>query len=120
MATTGLYLASPALAALLKAVMGPSATYVPGHVATFGLAIATRLLLGGPVPVLLVAASATFAIALVFRELDKPDCDAFPVGTHFLWHIFNGITIGPALLSVERERATHRPPLMREHKPTVC
>lgn len=107
-ATIGLYLASPALAAFLKPVMGPSATYVPGLVATFGLAIATRLLRGGPVPWHLVAAGVTFAIALVFRELDKPVCDTFPTGTHFLWHIFNGVTIGLALLSAERERGIRR------------
>jgi hypothetical protein len=115
-ATIGLYLASPALAAFLKPVMGPSSTYVPGLVATFGLAIATRLLRGGPVPWHLVAAGGTFAIALFFRELDKPVCDSFPTGTHFLWHIFNGVTIGLALLSAERERLTRRPLRLRERR----
>jgi hypothetical protein len=28
--------------------------------------------------------------ALLFRSIDQQACDAFPLGTHFLWHLFNG------------------------------
>jgi hypothetical protein len=32
--------------------------------------------------------------SLTFRTLDGPLCDALPLGTHFLWHILNGIMLG--------------------------
>lgn len=33
-------------------------------------------------------------VSLVFRSLDEAVCGAFPVGTHFLWHVLNGIMLG--------------------------
>lgn len=33
-------------------------------------------------------------VSLVFRSLDEGVCGAFPVGTHFLWHVLNGIMLG--------------------------
>ena len=33
-------------------------------------------------------------LSLAFRTLDGPLCDQVPVGTHFLWHILNGIMLG--------------------------
>jgi len=33
-------------------------------------------------------------VSLTFRTLDEPLCAAIPVGTHFLWHILNGIMLG--------------------------
>lgn len=32
--------------------------------------------------------------SLVFRSLDAPVCDRWPVGTHFLWHLLNGTMLG--------------------------
>ena len=40
------------------------------------------------------AAGTAFAIALSFRTLDRDICTDFPLGTHFLWHLFNGLMIG--------------------------
>jgi hypothetical protein len=34
------------------------------------------------------------AASLTFRILDGPLCDVLPVGTHFMWHILNGIMLG--------------------------
>ena len=34
------------------------------------------------------------AVSLTFRALDGPVCDVFPIGTHFMWHILNGIMLG--------------------------
>jgi len=34
------------------------------------------------------------ALSLMFRMLDRPVCDVFPIGTHFMWHILNGIMLG--------------------------
>lgn len=33
-------------------------------------------------------------VSLTFRTLDGPLCDAVPLGTHFLWHILNGLMLG--------------------------
>lgn len=33
-------------------------------------------------------------VSLTFRTLDGPLCEALPLGTHFLWHILNGIMLG--------------------------
>ncbi len=34
------------------------------------------------------------ALSLTFRALDGPVCDTFPIGTHFMWHILNGVMLG--------------------------
>lgn len=33
-------------------------------------------------------------LSLIARSADMAVCDGFPLGTHFLWHIFNGIMLG--------------------------
>jgi hypothetical protein len=33
-------------------------------------------------------------VSLVFRSLDQIVCAAFPLGTHFIWHILNAIMLG--------------------------
>lgn len=38
---------------------------------------------------LIVAAISLLAVSLLFRRLDKELIDVFPMGTHFLWHIFS-------------------------------
>ena len=100
--TMGLYLLSPWLEALLRPILGASAAYAPGLVATFGVAAAAPALRRGPAPPLLLAAGLAFAVALIFRLLDQPLCGSWPAGTHFLWHLFNGLSIGLALLAAER------------------
>ncbi len=32
--------------------------------------------------------------SLVFRSIDEPLCGAWPLGTHFLWHILNAVMLG--------------------------
>ena len=32
--------------------------------------------------------------SLTFRSVDELICDSFPTGTHFMWHILNGIMLG--------------------------
>jgi hypothetical protein len=40
----------------------------------------------------LMLASILLFVALVFRSIDMVVCEAFPYGTHFLWHLINGLT----------------------------
>lgn len=45
--------------------------------------------------VYLLSAVGTFSLALFFRIIDKDiGAKVFPMGTHFLWHIFGGVSVG--------------------------
>lgn len=33
-------------------------------------------------------------VSLTFRSLDETLCSAIPIGTHFMWHILNGVMLG--------------------------
>jgi hypothetical protein len=41
-------------------------------------------------PALLLVASGVLVVSLTLRTIDNIVCPAFPLGTHFLWHILNG------------------------------
>lgn len=41
----------------------------------------------------LVGAGCLFAVSLFFRSIDHAVCTALPVGTHFFWHVFNGLVL---------------------------
>ncbi|MBV2360465.1 ceramidase [Thalassococcus sp. CAU 1522] len=42
----------------------------------------------------LLIGSAILAASLTARTIDLPLCDAFPLGTHFLWHCLNALMLG--------------------------
>ena len=44
-------------------------------------------------PLILLAATGVFFVALCFRTFDSTLCPDFPFGTHFLWHLLNGIVL---------------------------
>ncbi len=46
-------------------------------------------------------------VSLTFRTLDAPLCGAVPVGTHFMWHILNGVMLGWMIEVYRRHRAAH-------------
>lgn len=41
----------------------------------------------------LLVASGVFLLSLSFRTLDQTVCPYLPIGTHFLWHLFNGVLL---------------------------
>lgn len=47
-------------------------------------------------------AAAVFTLALVFRTVDIAVCPDFPIGTHFVWHLLNGLMIGLLLQAIVR------------------
>ncbi|HRO12774.1 ceramidase domain-containing protein [Amaricoccus sp.] len=53
-----------------------------------------------PIASLLLAATLVFLAALVFRTIDMAVCATFPLGTHFLWHLLNGLTVGLILTAM--------------------
>ncbi|WP_111401209.1 ceramidase domain-containing protein [Meridianimarinicoccus zhengii] len=42
----------------------------------------------------LLIAAGICAVSLTARSLDEPLCAAIPIGTHFLWHVLNGVLLG--------------------------
>jgi hypothetical protein len=44
-------------------------------------------------PKLLLWATAIFSVSLFLRSIDMAVCKYFPVGTHFFWHLFNGLLV---------------------------
>jgi len=41
----------------------------------------------------ILAAAAIFAVSLSFRTVDRMLCGAFPLGTHFVWHLLNAVVL---------------------------
>lgn len=42
----------------------------------------------------LAIGAAIVCLSLFFRSIDEPLCNLLPFGTHFMWHILNGIALG--------------------------
>lgn len=57
----------------------------------------------------IAAAAAVFALSLVFRTVDLALCQLVPFGTHFMWHLLNGVMMGLILFAMVR----FTPPLRR-------
>lgn len=64
--------------------------YLPPLLAIAGLGL-TVWLQRGPEPFLLPLAATVFAIAILARSIDWQV--PFPCGTHFLWHLLNGLVL---------------------------
>lgn len=45
------------------------------------------------------------AVSLAFRSLDNAVCGTLPLGTHFLWHVLNGVMLGWMILVLVRHAA---------------
>ncbi|MCB8823242.1 ceramidase domain-containing protein [Microvirga rosea] len=52
----------------------------------------------------LLWAALVFAVSLVFRSFDQAICATLPIGTHFLWHILNGVVLGILTLAAIAHR----------------
>jgi hypothetical protein len=42
----------------------------------------------------LLVGAGILAVSLTFRALDEPLCAVLPIGTHFMWHLLNGLMLG--------------------------
>ncbi|NEO52516.1 MAG: ceramidase [Okeania sp. SIO3B5] len=73
-------------------VFNGSLSYVPALVYLLGLGI-YNFQTKKQKKFMFLAGVVTFLIALFFRTLDQAICPVFPIGTHFLWHIFNGVML---------------------------
>lgn len=61
----------------------------------------------------IIGATLAFAVSLVFRTIDMRVCGAFPLGTHFAWHLLNAVLVALLLQMLLRARALSKPPVDR-------
>ncbi|HEU0223098.1 MAG TPA: ceramidase domain-containing protein [Paracoccaceae bacterium] len=87
---------SAAIAALTRAALG-SVNGSEGYFGVFVFILAYAALLGSRAPATgqgLLAGAGLLALSLVARSADEALCPAWPLGTHFLWHLLNAIMLG--------------------------
>jgi hypothetical protein len=73
-------------------LLNGSLSYAPAFLVLFGLGL-YHYQERKREPMVLLAAAGVFLLALSFRTLDQAVCPYFPVGTHFLWHLCNGMLL---------------------------
>ncbi len=56
----------------------------------------------------LATGAGILVVSLTFRSIDEPLCGALPLGTHFLWHILNGVMLGWMIEVYRRHRLAER------------
>lgn len=81
------------LARDLFPALGGTADYVPLPILIFvyGLGLLRRAPKTGAG---LLIGAGILVVSMTARTIDLPLCDSWPVGTHFLWHILNGVMLG--------------------------
>lgn len=82
-----------------------SMQYLPALLALVGFAAVTWFR-RHPARHYVTVAAITFLVSLFFRTIDLTACAATGIGTHFMWHILNGVMIGLLLQVLLR----HLPP----------
>jgi len=97
------------LALATKAQLNGSEGYAPALALLLGSAILLTLM-KHPAARWIGAASGVFVVSMVARSIDLALCEAFPIGTHFLWHGLNGLMIGLLLLGIIRHGSLARAP----------
>ncbi len=85
--------------------LGDSAGYAP--VPLLILIYAVLLRHRAPKTALGLAVGAcVLIVSITFRSLDVPLCGVWPVGTHFLWHVLNGVMLGWMIEVYRRSKAS--------------
>jgi Ceramidase len=79
-----------------------SVGYLPALVALIVVARAAH----GPARRGLELAAMIFTISLALRTIDLATCDAFPLGTHFSWHLLNALVLYVLLQTAIKETAS--------------
>jgi hypothetical protein len=79
-----------------------SVGYLPALVALIVVARTTR----GPARRALELAVMLFTLSLALRTIDLDACEAFPLGTHFLWHLLNAAVLYALLRAAIRTTST--------------
>jgi hypothetical protein len=56
----------------------------------------------------LIACAVILFAGFVFRAIDQDVCEAFPLGTHFMWHVLIGLMLAVTLTAVARYGAPRK------------
>lgn len=72
--------------------MNGSGAYLPALVASVLVSLAL-LRQGHPAQLNVSLASSVLFVSLIFRTADQVLCGLLPMGTHFIWHILNGLVL---------------------------
>ncbi len=80
------------LASQLPPLLNGSLAYAPAFVVLILLG-AFHMFNAEQEPWMLLLAAGVFHVSLIFRTFDNAVCDQFPLGTHFLWHLCNGLVL---------------------------
>jgi hypothetical protein len=105
-ATAGFAAFNIAFAPGVKAVIGSAALaglngsegYFPAALALLAIgALLVRTASDSSAGRALLLGAAVFLVSLTFRTLDRTICGLVPIGTHFLWHLLNGLLLAVLL-----------------------
>ena len=100
-----LYVGAALLGRHYKVFMNSVLMYVPALALSLAVGV-YHLRAEKREPWLLLAGAGAFCLALFFRTIDKWICPCWPLGTHFLWHLFNGLVVYLAMRGLIMNRAT--------------
>jgi Ceramidase len=88
--------------------MNGSGAYLPALIASVIVSL-DLLRKGHPAQLNVSLASTILFVSLIFRTADQVVCSALPIGTHFIWHILNGLVLALYLEAAIRYGGSRRP-----------
>lgn len=85
----------------LRAASNGTTGYLPPFLALvfFGGVVIAK---GNPAGWYNMVAALIFVGSVTFRVIDPILCDSWPLGTHFMWHVLNGLMLGVLLAATTR------------------
>lgn len=86
------YLAATLIAREFPNVLNGSLSYAPAFFVLFVVGIYHDVTRRNE-PIVILGAATVFVSSLIFRTIDNVVCPHFSLGTHFLWHLFNGLVL---------------------------
>ncbi|WP_422026797.1 ceramidase domain-containing protein [Roseovarius sp.] len=89
-------------------VLSASAGYLPVVVLIAGYAVVLARRAPETARGLALGAGLLF-LSITLRSLDMPLCESWPVGTHFAWHLLNGLLLGWMIEVYRRHMLARRP-----------
>jgi hypothetical protein len=72
--------------------MNGSGAYLPALIASVIVSLELRRN-GHPAQLNVSLASTILFVSLIFRTADQVLCSVLPIGTHFIWHVLNGLVL---------------------------
>ncbi|TLU83850.1 MAG: hypothetical protein FDX30_06145 [Chlorobium sp.] len=87
-----LFIAINVFSCNFQSVLNGSIMYFPAFIVVFSLGV-YHLMHQQIERLAILAASLVFSLSLLFRTIDLYICPLWPLGTHFIWHILNGLLL---------------------------